>query len=203
MSKVLCVSSKSNCLTTDKTLKSDCFKTFCTETLCLQFSVTYSTRRRRSRGCNLLLLGFGSWFSASWKWLPSSYPSGFRRHGGFWDFEFCSSCSEVLLIGKHQPETHIQTQWYLNNVSIFSGFLWLGGDVGVWPLVVSPGAGGSAGAAGASSQLVINHFPETVQCHLWHTHANMNMISFDPEILQNRKVCVLGHFLLPFKHGKN
>lgn len=34
------------------------------------------------------------------------------------------------------------------------------------PLVVPPGAGGGAGAAGTTAELVINHLPQTVQRHL-------------------------------------
>lgn len=130
-------------------------------------SVTYRVRRSWSRAP---LLGFGSWFSASWKRLPSSYPSGFGGHGGLWDFKFCPSCSEVLLVRQHQPEstsTVRRSALHWSDFRIFQDCS--GGTKGSGPLVVSPGAGRSAGAAGASSQLVINHLPEPIVCHLQNT----------------------------------
>lgn len=60
---------------------------------------------RRCSSCDPLLLGFSSRSPASGKWLPSSDPSGFRRQRGFWDFEFRSPRSKVLLIRQHEPET--------------------------------------------------------------------------------------------------
>lgn len=82
----------------------------------LCWCVTYSTSTSSSSGRHLLLLGFGSWFPSSLKWFSSSDRSGFLRHGALWDFEFSSSCSEVLFIRKHQPETHSNRKlraWYL------------------------------------------------------------------------------------------
>lgn len=88
--------------------------------------VTYSWRGC-SRNWNLLLLCFRSWFSASGKRLPSSDPSGFRWQRGFWDFDFCSPCSEVFLIRKHQPEMDTKTHNLLNNLCVLLGIPWSGG----------------------------------------------------------------------------